>query len=224
MELTPSQAPNGHHDPEIQQPTRPGIRPRTASQIESQYVNMLLALDDIPQYFSWLANFFTWILLAGFLIFPGTFTSLQEEQESGHLNPTEALVYHAVKNVSLFVIAFICCGVGASGMGWLWWRWQKNYIWLLDRIFLPGFLNSLAGVISMLVNLFGAHHGALSASSETTLIVISVSTGICGFLTAYYSLWKLRLVKVAHERQIGRERAGKHGEGYIEPASHPKEK
>jgi hypothetical protein len=41
---------------------------------------MLLALDDIPNYWNLLASFFTWILLAGFLLFPGTFTSWREEQ------------------------------------------------------------------------------------------------------------------------------------------------
>lgn len=38
---------------------------------------MLLALDDIPLIYDLSASFFTWILLAGFILFPGTFTSLQ---------------------------------------------------------------------------------------------------------------------------------------------------
>jgi hypothetical protein len=41
---------------------------------------MLLALDDIPPFWNLLASFFTWILLAGFLLFPGTFTSWRDEQ------------------------------------------------------------------------------------------------------------------------------------------------
>lgn len=45
--------------------------------MDTQYVNMLLALDDIPALYNLLAGFFTWILLAGFILFPGTFTSLQ---------------------------------------------------------------------------------------------------------------------------------------------------
>jgi hypothetical protein len=43
----------------------------------SQYMQMLLALDDIPMIYNLSASFFTWILLAGFILFPGTFTSLQ---------------------------------------------------------------------------------------------------------------------------------------------------
>jgi hypothetical protein len=42
----------------------------------SQYMNMLLALDDIPTVYDLAASFFTWILLAGFVLFPCTFTSL----------------------------------------------------------------------------------------------------------------------------------------------------
>ena len=29
-------------------------------------------------------------------------------------------------------------------MGWLWWRWMNNYIWLLNRIFVyvPSYLDA----------------------------------------------------------------------------------
>ena len=35
-----------------------------------------------------------------------------------------------------FVIAWICTGVGAVGMLWLWWRWRRNYLWALNQIFM----------------------------------------------------------------------------------------
>jgi len=57
-------------------PTRPHFH-GNPSQMDTQYVNMLLALDDIPALHNIAAQFFTWILLAGFILFPGTFTSLQ---------------------------------------------------------------------------------------------------------------------------------------------------
>ena|SRR5882757_8571389 len=34
-----------------------------------------------------------------------------------------------------YVIAWLCTGIGAIGMIWLWWRWQKNYVWIVNRIF-----------------------------------------------------------------------------------------
>jgi hypothetical protein len=45
--------------------------------MDTQYVKMLLALDDIPAFFNLAASFFNWIYLAGFVLFPGTFTSLK---------------------------------------------------------------------------------------------------------------------------------------------------
>lgn len=69
------------------------------SQFDTQYVNMLLALDDIPFIHNTAAGFFSWILLAGFILFPGTFASLQNldvpaDQVSGKL-------IHAVTNLPL---------------------------------------------------------------------------------------------------------------------------
>jgi hypothetical protein len=63
----------------------------------TRYVNMLLALDDIPQMFNMMASFFTWILLAGFVLFPGTFTSLQQQQLSG----VEGQLLNVVTNIPL---------------------------------------------------------------------------------------------------------------------------
>jgi len=52
-------------------------RQQKHSQMDTEYVNMLLALDDIPTAHNLLAAFFNWIYLAGFVLFPGTFTSLK---------------------------------------------------------------------------------------------------------------------------------------------------
>lgn len=63
-------------------PTRPRLT-GNPSQMDTQYVNMLLALDDIPTLYNLLAGFFTWILLAGFILFPGTFSTLQTLNTTG---------------------------------------------------------------------------------------------------------------------------------------------
>ena len=91
---TSNSQPNKHHDqiteekktsppskPEAQSNAddRPHLIHATSTQMDTQYVNMLLALDSIPRLHNMLAGFFTWILLAGFVLFPGTFTSLQNE-------------------------------------------------------------------------------------------------------------------------------------------------
>lgn len=87
---------------------------------------------------------------------------------------------------------------------------------LADTVYSPGLLNSLAGVVSTLVNIYGAQHGEFSVTSKITLIVTSSVALICGVLTLWYSFVKLRGVKRKHDLEIGRGRAGRHGEGFIE--------
>ncbi|KAJ6620022.1 hypothetical protein B0H10DRAFT_1792402, partial [Mycena sp. CBHHK59/15] len=200
--------------PSTNAPQRPPLPQPTVSQMDTKYVNMLLAIDGIPPLFNILASFFTWILLAGFVLFPGTFTNLQQGgDELGGLGTTAVNV---IKHLSLYVVAWVCTGVGAAGMAWLWYRWQANYIWLVNRIFMPGLLNSLAGVLSTLANILGAQDATLSISSKSTLIVTTSLTGICGGLTAFYMFVLIRRIKKQHDEEIGKQRAGKHGEGFVD--------
>ncbi|KAM6494887.1 hypothetical protein JOM56_009510 [Amanita muscaria] len=186
----------------------------------TRYMRMLLALDKIPRIHNLAASFFTWILLAGFVLFPGTFTSLRNSglntTGSGIAGEVTNIVLNTINNVSLFVIAFLCCGIGAAGMSYLWWRWMKNYLWLVNKIFLPGMMNSLAGVISTLSSVYGAQHGEFSTTSKITLTVTGSAMLVCGTLTAYYMLWRIRRVKLEHDRIVGKQRTGKRGEGLIE--------
>ncbi|KAJ7472701.1 hypothetical protein FB451DRAFT_1036025 [Mycena latifolia] len=188
--------PDSHRDA----PQRPPLPPPTASQMDTKYVNMLLALDGIPPLYNILASFFTWILLAGFVLFPGTFTNLQENNELGSLGITAVNV---VKHVSLYVVAWVCTGIGAAGMTYLWYRWQANYIWLVNRIFMPGLLNSLAGVLSTLASVLGSQDATLSISSTSTIIVTSSLAGICGLLTAFYMFVLIRRLKKQHDQEVG---------------------
>jgi len=183
------------------------------SQMDTKYVNMLLAIDSIPAMYNMLASFFTWILLAGFVLFPGTFTNLQQNNELGAIGVTAANV---IKHLSLFVIAWVCTAIGAGGMCYLWYRWQRNYIWCLNRIFLPGLMNSLAGVLSTLSSVLGTQNSTLSKSSKSTIIVTSAIAGICGILTAFYMFVLIRGIKKQHDREVGKQRAGKRGEGYAD--------
>ena len=103
-------------------------------------MDMLLGLDEIPRLHNILASFFTWILLAGYVVFPATFTSLNRSKNLAQVaedgNEFEKSVLNTVRNAPLVYIATICCIVGASGMMGLWWRWRSNYIWVINRIFM----------------------------------------------------------------------------------------
>ncbi|KAF8664203.1 hypothetical protein AX16_000766 [Volvariella volvacea WC 439] len=183
--------------------------------VQTKYEAMLLALDDIPIFHTILAGFFTWILLAGFLLFPGTFTNLQRARATSG-SDIERRVLDAIAHVPLFVIAWLCTGIGAAGMIWLWWRWMNNYIWITNKIFIPGFLNGIAGIISTLVNIFGVHQGEFSSAGTVTIIVTSGTAIICGILMSVYNFWLLKGVKREHIWTVGKERAGKHGEGKVD--------
>ncbi|KAG9311458.1 hypothetical protein JVU11DRAFT_8573 [Chiua virens] len=172
---------------------------------------MLLALDDISPVFNILASFFTWILLAGFLLFPGTFASWKDEPQGSPQSDILSVINH----VSLYVIAFICTGIGACGMTWLWWRWQNNYIWITNRVFVPGCLNSLAGVVSTLSSVYGTQAGVFGVTETSTIIVTGSLTVICGLLVVVYEFWLTRNLKLEHDREVGVEMAGKHGEGVM---------
>lgn len=197
---------------------------------------MLLALDKVPFLHNTAASAACWLLLAGFVVLPGTFSTLSTlDTSSGTLTAT---VIHEVQNIPLFVIAYLLSSIGASGMIWLWWRWRKNYIWLLNRIFTPGALNGLAGVISTVASVFGSQNSVFNASSITTLAVTGAVTVICassffdlvkhdvltfpmgsgGGLTLFYTFVLLQGVKRRHEKAVGKESTGKHGEGMLKAA------
>jgi predicted histidine transporter YuiF (NhaC family) len=48
---------------------------------ETQYIKMLLQLDQISKLHNILASVFTWILLAGYIVFPATFNNIQKDKD-----------------------------------------------------------------------------------------------------------------------------------------------
>ena len=100
---------------------------------------MLLGMDNIPRSHNLFASFSTWILLAGFIVVPGTFVSVEDNktlQKGAKNSKVEHAVLDTVKHASLMWVAGFCCLVGSAGMVWLWWRWRRNYVWLINKIFL----------------------------------------------------------------------------------------
>jgi hypothetical protein len=106
-------------------------QPTPEQTIRTRYTNMLLQVDRIPWTHTFMAAIFNWLLLAGYLVVPGTFTSLQHSTALKH---TPSAVLRTVQNPPLVVIASLFLVIGASGVFWLAWRWRYNYIWL-SRLF-----------------------------------------------------------------------------------------
>ncbi len=106
---------------------------------QSRYVTMLLELDEIPRRHNFYASLLTWLILAGYIVFPGTFTSLKSSnsvQAAASKTPAGKIILDTVQNASLLWIAGACCLFGVVGIALLWKRWKGNYIWLVNRIFL----------------------------------------------------------------------------------------
>jgi hypothetical protein len=81
-----------------------------------------------------LASFFTWILLVGFVIFPGTFVSLHEAMASD-TGLTDKIIQTAIPNIKLLKLAVFCCMAGIVGMCFLWKIKYRNYDWLASHLF-----------------------------------------------------------------------------------------
>jgi hypothetical protein len=79
----------------------------------------------------------------------------------------------------------------------------------------PGLLNSLAGIISVLSNIYGVQNGTYSTTGKSTIIVTAAVAVVCGCLVLVYQFWLLRNIKNEHDKEVGIELAGKHGEGIV---------
>lgn len=80
-----------------------------------------------------------WVLLAGYLVVPGTFTSLKEssevEQQLQKNNAGRALL-KTIQNPPLLIIACVFLAAGGLTLGWLSSIFRDNYTWLINRIFM----------------------------------------------------------------------------------------
>lgn len=110
---------------------------------ETEYMQMLLHLDRIPRVYNFLAGLFTWILLASFLIIPGTFTSFKNsdmfkniQDDEDKSNAVAKAIIQSAANVGLLWLSGAFCIIGGLGCLFLWARWRKNYVWIVNKVFL----------------------------------------------------------------------------------------
>jgi hypothetical protein len=95
------------------------------------YLDMVKESREIPLRHHIAAAFSSWILLAGFILLPGTFASL----DTLELNDEVGRRLHSLgQNIPLLCLAAVCCSLGVIGITFLWVRFRYNYIWLLDNI------------------------------------------------------------------------------------------
>ncbi|ODA83098.1 hypothetical protein RJ55_01607 [Drechmeria coniospora] len=142
----------------------------------THYVQMLLEQDEMPVLHNMLVSLFVWLLLAGFLVFPAIFTSIQRWLDKGGQGDwggqaTETIT-KGVKNIPLLVLAAVACGISIVGIASLGLRHMDNFVWLINKLlFLPGVANSLVGLISTLIGVYSQQHGNWSITANVTAIV-----------------------------------------------------
>jgi len=139
------------------------------------------------------AKFFTWILLLAFVILPGTFSRVQNNQannQDSSTNPqkesTATKVIDEIANLPLLAIGYVCCVANACVISWLWYRQSDDPDWLFTNLFFAGFINAFSGLLTTFVNIYGAQGGQYGAASSATLAVASTCTAIYAVLTVVY--------------------------------------
>ncbi|KAI1878564.1 hypothetical protein JX265_002741 [Neoarthrinium moseri] len=196
---------------------RPHVQQRNTS-FQRRYTEMQLSLDAIPRMHNIYASFFTWITLVGYVVFPGTYTSMEDvspDNDDGQSDAAANTTLDHVKNVPLLIVAALCCGVGVAGMAWLAIRWRRNYVWLLNRLFLPSVMNGLAGLISTLVMVYAAQNGAWSVTAKASAIVEGCCMAVFGILFVVYNNVMLKKVK---KRPVQGVDAAQASETFLEKA------
>ncbi|KAK9413079.1 hypothetical protein SUNI508_12064 [Seiridium unicorne] len=183
---------------------------------DAQHLRLLLHLDNFGG-LRVLILFYTLISDLLYVVFPATFTSIRDLSDDPDVQANAAAntVLDHVKNVPLLVIAAICCGIGASGMIWLMIRWRKNYVWLLNRLLLPGAMNGLAGLIGTLATVYTQQNGDWNITAKMSAIVEGCSMVICGVLFVFFNNLLLARVKRKHGREMEQAQAD---EGFLEKA------
>ncbi|ROV87173.1 hypothetical protein VMCG_10662 [Cytospora schulzeri] len=194
-------------------PPRPALlHQRGAASFQTRYLNMLLNLDKIPRAHNILANLFAWMVLVAFVIAPGNFTGPDESlklSEKDRVSSTPLATTTTLKKIPSIPLLAICSAsffFGVLGMLWLAVYWRRNYIWLMNRVYLPLLLNSLAGFIATLVVVDVQHAWHWSISALVTVAVEGGTLAISLGLFVLYDYWLLAKLKREHYRETSRKR------------------
>ena len=108
-------------------------------ELNDRYLEMLVEVDNMWWVYNVVASAAHWVLLAGYLVVPGTFTSLKKSEEVKATlegNRAGEAILGTIQNPPLLVIACLSFAAGLLLLIWLGWEMRNNYIWLVSRIFM----------------------------------------------------------------------------------------
>jgi hypothetical protein len=107
---------------------------------ETTYARMLREEAQMDMRFSITVGAANWALLAGYLVIPGTFTSLQtsnQVEKTLQTNRAGRAVLHMIQNPPLLAIACLLFVSGIAALVWLMHfpKLRGNYPWLINKVF-----------------------------------------------------------------------------------------
>ncbi|CAP87009.1 Pc24g01010 [Penicillium rubens Wisconsin 54-1255] len=157
---------------------------------ETIYARMLREEADMDMRFSITVGAANWALLAGYLVIPGTFTSLQtlnQVERTLQANEAGRTVLHMIQNPPLLAIA---CLLFVSGIAAL----------------IPLCLHAAAGLLTTVINVCTSQGGDWSVMAIITTAVTGATLLSCSALLALYKFYRLERVRKEDE-DIRRSRA-----------------
>ncbi|KAI8648890.1 hypothetical protein NCS56_01505400 [Fusarium sp. Ph1] len=130
----------------------------------------------------------------GFVLFPGTFTSLSH---ASLLSQSQAgrTVQGVVRNTPLPVVGILCCTLGIASIVWISWGLRSNYVWLRDRMLVPELLNSAVALLTSLINVYTAHDGEWSVTAIVTVCIVGSWGALMGALLGICEFWFSRKLR-----------------------------
>lgn len=111
----------------------------TYKESPTKYGKLLLEFERTPFVYSILAPGFAWILLAGYLVLPGTFASLRSSETlktTATNNEIGSNLYDHIERVPLLWVAGILCTIGVIGELAICWKLKRNLVFLIRKIFM----------------------------------------------------------------------------------------
>ncbi|KAH6653485.1 hypothetical protein BKA67DRAFT_519734 [Truncatella angustata] len=187
------------------------------------YIKMLIENDQsVDWYYAISPKVLNWTLLAGYIVLPSTFTTMNRSEAFNTMMEDNELVLKAFQNPPLLGLALFLFIVSLIGLTCIWWVWKCNYIWSLNNIITqvhhtPLLTNSLLGFSTTLLNVYAVRDGTWSAIAIASITATSFCLLISILAYTIYSIWLLKPIRAA--------RAGRNVEGYstADTATHRKE-
>jgi hypothetical protein len=92
---------------------------------------MVLESYRVPRKHTAAAAVFSYVILAGFIVLPGAFKSLDKAQPDSQ---AARRVYDIAHQIPIFAISGVMCLTGLLGTIFLWHKYSDNPVWLISNL------------------------------------------------------------------------------------------